>query len=124
MKLSVRPYSVNGQLVNTMEVFQIVELGHREFCLEMSDQGPRLRRDHKYYAQVQGEMALITCSWCDFVVWTAANRSNCFIEIIYFNEVFVSNMLPKLVEFFNLYRVIPLNALLVQLYFLLNYYLL
>ena len=42
------PYSINGQLVtcNTMEVFQIVELGHREFCLEMSDQGSRLRRDH------------------------------------------------------------------------------
>ena len=80
------PYSINGQLVNTMEVFQIVELGHREFCLEMSDQGPRLRR----------------CSWCDFVVWTPANRSNCFIERIYFDEVFVSNILPKLVEFFIL----------------------
>ena len=107
-----------------MGVFQIVELGHREFCLEMSDQGPRRRRDHKYYAQVQEEMALMSCSWCDFVVWAAVNRSNCFIEIIYFDEVFVSIMLPKLVEFFNLYRVIPLNALLVQLYFLLNYYLL
>ena len=76
-----------------MDVFQIVELGHIEFCLEMSDQGPRLRRDHKYYAQVQGEMALMRCSWCDFVVWTAANRR------IYFDEVFVSNMLHKLVEF-------------------------
>ena len=32
------PYSINGQLVNTMEVFKIVELDHREFCLEMSDQ--------------------------------------------------------------------------------------
>ena len=44
-----------------MGVFQIVELGHREVCLEMSDQGPRRRRDHKYYAQVQEEMALMSC---------------------------------------------------------------
>ena len=90
-------------MANLLHVFQIVELGHREFCLEMSDQGPRLRRDHKYYAQVQGEMALMSCSWCDFVEWIAANSSNCFIERIYFDEVFVSNMLPKLVEFFILH---------------------
>ena len=86
-------------MANLLHVFQIVELGHREFCLEMSGQGPRLRRDHKFYAQVQGEMALMSCSWYDIVGWTAANRSNCYIERIFFDEVFVSNMLPKLVEF-------------------------
>ena len=42
------PYSINGQVIHDMEVFEIVEkFPGKEFCLEMTDEGPRLRRDHK-----------------------------------------------------------------------------
>ncbi|XP_069127490.1 uncharacterized protein [Argopecten irradians] len=92
------PYSVNGQLVNEMQVHEIVEMGSNDFCLQKTEEGTRLRRSHCYYAQVQGEMAVIT--WCDFVVWTSAVHGNCFIERVYFDRDFVSNMMPRLVEFY------------------------
>lgn len=70
------------------------------FCLEVGELGPTLNKSHKYYAQVQGEMAIIGLPWVDFVVWTAAKSDNIFIERIYFNEQYVTNMLPKLIEFY------------------------
>lgn len=83
------------------ELFQAHELaGQAGFCLEITNEGPRLKRSHKYYAQIQGEMAIMGCSWGDFVVWTAASQSNCFVERINFDVEFCSAMLPKVVEFF------------------------
>ncbi|XP_069106379.1 uncharacterized protein [Argopecten irradians] len=94
------PYSVNGQLVNEMQVHEIVEMGSNDFCLQKTEEGTRLRRSHCYYAQVQGEMAVMGITWCDFVVWTSAVHGNCFIERVYFDRDFVSNMMPRLVEFY------------------------
>ena len=68
--------------------------------------GPRLKRNHKYYAQIQGEMAMMGCPWGDFVVWTAAKESNCFIERIHFDSAFCTCMMPKLVEFF-VHHILP-----------------
>ena len=49
------PHSINGQVIHNMEVYDIVEkLPGKQFCLEMPEEGLRLKRDHKYYAQVQG----------------------------------------------------------------------
>ena len=63
-----------------------------------------LPHDHghhtKYYAQVQGEMAVMCLPWCDFVNWTAAPQNNMFIDRVYFDTDFVNYMLPKLVEFY------------------------
>ena len=75
-------------------------IGMKGFYLENTEEGPRLKREHRYYAQIQGEMAIMGCAWGDFVVWTAANRSNCFIERIYFDQSFCAIMLPKLVDWF------------------------
>lgn len=72
------------------------------FCLEYvdSDSGPmlRLKRNHAYYFQVQGQMALSGLGWCDFVVYTFQSL---FVERIMFdsrlwNEV----MLPCLHKFY------------------------
>ncbi|XP_062610176.1 uncharacterized protein LOC134271957 [Saccostrea cucullata] len=92
------PYSINSEVITDKEVHELV--GREGFFLEDTDEGPRLRRDHKHYAQIQGEMAIMGCTWGDFVVWTAARQSNCFIERIYFDSDFCSLMMPKLVEFF------------------------
>ena len=101
------PYSIKGQKINEMEIHEIVAMGCREFCLENSpDGGPQLKRSHMYYAQVQGEMAIKELPWCDFVVWTGAESSNCFIERIDFDKEFVTGMLIKLLEFYAL-KVVP-----------------
>ncbi|XP_061168089.1 uncharacterized protein LOC133176992 [Saccostrea echinata] len=95
------PYSISNEVITDREVHELA--GQGGFCLEMTDEGPRLKRSHKYYAQIQGEMAIMGCSWGDFVVWTAASQSNCFIERVYFDVTFVTSMMPKLVEFFVSY---------------------
>lgn len=93
------PYSIKGQKVNEMEVLHILSIKDKDFCLINQD-GVRLNKNHKYYAQVQGEMAMMSLPWCDFVVWTAAKTNNIFVDRIYFDVEFVSSMLPKLVEFY------------------------
>ena len=44
------------------------------FCCELQQTGSilsiRLRRSHRYYAQVQGQMAAGNQKWCDFVIYT------------------------------------------------------
>lgn len=94
------PYSISNEIIVEKEVHELA--GKEGFCLEESPEGPRLKRSHKYYAQIQGEMAIMGCPWGDFVVWTAAN-SNCFIERIYFDSEFCTFMMPKLVDFFVRY---------------------
>lgn len=92
------PYSICNDVITHREVHELV--GRKGFCLEESENGPRLIRNHSYYAQIQGEMAIMGCAWGDFVVWTAAEQSNCFVERTYFDPDFCSFMLPKLVEWF------------------------
>ena len=42
----------------------------RKFCLRKKDDQLELRRDHDYYYQVIGQLALTEALYCDFVVWT------------------------------------------------------
>ena len=41
------PYSVQGKLVNKMEVLDIVAMNNTEFCLEFSTEGIRMKKTHK-----------------------------------------------------------------------------
>ena len=57
-----------------------------------------LRRNHPYFAQVQGQMAVGGRAWCDFVIYTKSIS----IERIYFDEDYwLNTLLPKLVDFFD-----------------------
>lgn len=94
------PFSLDGTNITKMEVPDILALNSKSFCLIQNENGPALKRNHKYYVQVQGEMAIMGMPWCDFVLWTAAERNNIFIERIYFDAEFVTNMMPKLVAFY------------------------
>ena len=44
-----------------------------------------LKRNHQYYFQVQGAMAITGAQWCDFIVWTP---KECTIERIAFDPKF------------------------------------
>lgn len=58
----------------------------------------KLKENHQYYAQVQGQMAIGERAWCDFVVYTQKGFS---IQRIYFNKTFWNNAFPKLKSFYN-----------------------
>ena len=83
-----------------MEIQDIVSLSDPAFCLGQVIYGPQLRRDHHYYTQVQGEMAIMGLPWCDFVDWTGAKIYKIFIERIIFDQDFVTAMMSKLVDFY------------------------
>ena len=71
-----------------------------DFCSYIdSDTGLcRLKTNHKYYYQVQGQMAIANKQWCDFVIWTLGGVS---VERIDFDEKCWTNMFPKLKYFYQ-----------------------
>lgn len=46
-----------------------------DFCCELRDGAVCLKKNHSYFFQVQGQMAVTGHQWCDFVVWT--NNTGC-----------------------------------------------
>lgn len=58
----------------------------------------KLKPGHKYYYQVQGQMALTGMKWCDFVIWTLGGIS---VERIVFSDECWENMFPKLKDFYQ-----------------------
>ena len=58
-----------------------------------------LQRNHCYFAQVQGQLAVGLKPWCDFVIYTTKGIS---VERITFdNEYWTETLLPKLISFYD-----------------------
>ena len=65
------PFSINNESVVHPTPQQIAECFGNRFCFGKSEDGVlHLRTSHMYYAQVQGEMAIMELEWCDFVVYS------------------------------------------------------
>ena len=78
---------------------------HKDFCsiLETSTSTGqhqlKLKRNHKYYSQVQGQMAISKRKWCDFIIFTTKRLS---VERIPFDSDFWNKeLLPKLIDFYD-----------------------
>lgn len=42
-----------------------------KFCMEKTGTVTcQLKKNHEYYAQVQGQMGVTGCRWCDFILYT------------------------------------------------------
>ena len=55
-------------------------LGEKGFCLIKTDNGQmQLDRSHAYYYQVQAQINIMECEYCDFIVWI---KNDIFIERI------------------------------------------
>lgn len=67
------------------------------FCSENVDGMPKLKRDHSYYYQVQGQLAATRASWCDFIIYTSAGMS---IERIEFAHEFWDTLSHKLKSYY------------------------
>lgn len=66
------------------------------FCRVVNGQ-ITLKREHNYYFQVQGQMAVTGRKWCDFFVWTLKGQS---IERIHFDEDLWNKVMSKLTHFY------------------------
>ena len=61
----------------------------KNFCLEITESGLRLKQKHSYYKQVQGGMAITRKPGCDFDAYTYfMNREDIHIKIIFFDPTF------------------------------------
>ena len=93
------PYSIHGNYVMELSPQEIAEKYGDKFCLAKgSDNQLHLKTSHPYYAQIQGEMAIINVEWCDFVVFSG---DKIFIDRIWFDLDYWSELLlPKLQTFY------------------------
>jgi len=97
------PYSINGQVTVSMSPMEIADK-HTDFFMKMGDDGLlHLPPDHAYYAQVQGEMAVLDVEWCDFVVFS--NNTVVVDRIVADYDYWVD--LQEKLEQFYLQHVIP-----------------
>ena len=69
----------------------------KSFFCEIVDDKVTLKRSHKYYFQVQGQMGVSGKTWCDFFVWT---MKGCTVERIHFDENLWKEMVQKLTIFY------------------------
>lgn len=70
-------------------------------CLTVNDDGiVVLKKQHAYYTQIQGQMALAKCNNAHFFVYS---NYGYHIESISFNEEYWNGVLCNLVDFFNLF---------------------
>ena len=60
---------------------------------KINDKECRLKRDHEYYAQVQGQMGITGSKWCDFIVYTSKGL---YVERIAFDPDYWKNLQTEL----------------------------
>ena len=70
----------------------------KDFMAYVKDGQVTLKHTHKYFYQIQGQMAICRRNWCDFVIWTP---SSIIIERIVFDKNFWQEVLPKLEHFYD-----------------------
>ena len=65
------PYSIDGTSTVSMKPLEIADrFGSKFFMRKGEDDLLHIRPEHPYFAQVQGEMAIIGVEWCDFAVYS------------------------------------------------------
>ena len=67
------------------------------FMEKVNDNECRLKRDHEYYTQVQGQMGVAGAQWCDVMVYTSKGL---YVERIPFDPVFWQNLRRKLLNYY------------------------
>ena len=70
----------------------------RNFCLEKNQQTVQLKWPHAYYTQVQGQLMVTGCDFCDFVVFT---QKDLHVQRILPDFAFMSSMLLVLATFYE-----------------------
>ena len=71
------------------------------FCCTLVDGCMKLKQDHSYYLQVQGQLASTGLHWCDFVVWLGSPEKMACKRIQLCHEFWFQVMLPGLTSFYH-----------------------
>ena len=92
---------VKNLLQRNKKSFQEAVKSQPSFCLEIVSDKLRLKRNHAYYFQCQGQANILQMPWVDFVV-RRTNPNQLFVEIIQ-RDIHLWNtyMVPKLTAFYN-----------------------
>jgi hypothetical protein len=69
-----------------------------KFCMEKtSELHCKLKENHPYYSQVQGQMGVTGARWCDFIVYTSKGL---YVQRIPFNHRHWSELKDKLEAYY------------------------
>ena len=78
---------------------EIAEKYGDKFCLAKgSNNQLYLKMSHPYYAQIQGEMAILNVEWCNFVVFSKVGKI--FVDRIWFDLDYWSKLLLSKLQTF------------------------
>ena len=97
------PYSIKDIVTIEFTHLEIAEQFPEFFMKKGSDGLLYLPTEHRYYAQVQGELAILGVEWCDFVVYS---NGTVVIDRILADADYWESLEEKL-EHFYLYHVVP-----------------
>ena len=67
------------------------------FMEKVSETECKLKRDHPYYAQVQGQLGITRAKWCDFIVYTG---KGIYIERVPFDATYWQNLRTELLQYY------------------------
>ncbi|XP_060568496.1 uncharacterized protein LOC132727107 [Ruditapes philippinarum] len=72
----------------------------KAFCLSVQNGIIQLKKNHKYFYQIQGQMNIMNFKWCDLII-RRVNPHDMFIQRIYCDtELWRNVMIPKLKAFY------------------------
>ena len=98
------PYSIEGNVTVELTPDEIEKkYGKKFFMRRGDDKMLHLSETHPYYAQIQGEMAILDVEWCDFVVFSNASV---VVDCILADYDYWTKMCDMLDEFY-MQHVIP-----------------
>ena len=70
------------------------------YHLYVEDNSVQLRHDSPWYTQIQGQLGIVNCKWCDFVFYT---KRGFFTERVYFDVLKFNEIVKKCEHFFDEY---------------------
>ena len=92
------PYSIEGNVTVELTPDEIEQKYGRKFFMRRGDDKMlHLAETHPYYAQVQGEMAILNVEWCDFVVFS---NGSVIVDRILADHDYWTKMCDVLDEFY------------------------
>ena len=69
-----------------------------DFCLENNNGEIKLKTNHDYYTQIQGQLMITGCDFCEFIVFTQCDMH---IERIKPDHAYMTQLIQKLSTFFR-----------------------